>query len=233
VTARAQTHVVGVALMLAVTVASIGVITAGAGVVVDASADAAATDRAGSAFERLADGRPARAVSIPLAGGRLGALDREVRLVGVDGDSRETVEVGGLVYERGDRRVALVAGAVVSGPPGNAVVAAGVRLSSSDDRTVVGVTAVDADSLADGGRSGSGRVRLVTDASHRVVDDDEGVNLAVETATPRALERQFADEGRTTTRRDFDGDGVPSVVVELDGEVELAVTALDVGVDRD
>ncbi|MFC6987904.1 hypothetical protein ACFQJD_19055 [Haloplanus sp. GCM10025708] len=56
-----------------------------------------------------------------------------------------------------------------------------------------------------------------------------GYGLAVETATPGVWERFFEDRGASTSRREFDDDGVVSVVARFPAVDEASVTVHDLG----
>jgi hypothetical protein len=55
--------------------------------------------------------------------------------------------------------------------------------------------------------------------------------IEIETSTPGAWERHLRERGATTTRRDFDGDGVPSVVASFEGERAVHLVVHDVRLD--
>jgi len=229
---RGQAEVVGVALLIGVTVLSLGVLTAGVGVVVEANADAAATARVADGLTDLAGGRPAGEVRLPLGDGRLRVVDRTVRVVnGTDGTVVRSVETRGLVYTSGDRRTSLVAGGIVRGRGENARLTAGPSLTIANGTAVVGVTALG--SVGTDAVDGDGRaaIRLTTDTTRRrAAADREGVVLAIETATPVAWERHLANRGIETDRTDVDGDGVPSVVVDP-GDRRLTLVVVDLGLE--
>ncbi|MFB6104708.1 MAG: hypothetical protein ABEJ57_06450, partial [Halobacteriaceae archaeon] len=82
-TGRAQSSVVGVALLLAVTVTSMAVLTVGVGSVIDGAATGAQLEYVADRFQTLFPGATARdAASGPvrLTGGVLDTVDREVRI---------------------------------------------------------------------------------------------------------------------------------------------------------
>lgn len=222
---RGQTNVVGVAVLLAMTVLSLGVLTAATGTVVEGGIAAADASRVADGFASFEGERVTR---LTYTSGSLSVEPRTVRLlrgratvVAVDGEA--------LVFESGDRRVVRSAGAVVvgSGEAGtlrgySPVVVGANRLQVSistlnvTQRTVV---------------SGAGAKELVaeTNASHEYRSlAPSQYALAVETATPSAWERTFERTGARTSRRDFDDDGVVSVVATFDGElaVDLAIHEL-------
>ena len=211
---RAQSTPVGVAVLLAVTVVSMSVLTVAVGSVVQEGAseaetrDATAaihaaldTDRSGPAERRLA-----------LHEGRLRTVERSVRVLAGTSVAFER-SVGGLVFAAGDRRVRYVAGATVrDGGTGAALVAA-PSLSVRGRTLFVGLPVLDASAVA---VDGPGTVALRTNVTHdRRHLTGGGFAVAIETRTPAVWDRWADDIGATTTRRSFDNDGVPSVVVRF------------------
>lgn len=222
---RAVSSVVGVALLLGVTVVSLGVLTASIGAVVGDGADSVAADRAAADLESALGARGAgvRETEVRFADGRLRPLDRTVRVSAGDGTTA-TVAADGLELTTGGRRVAFVDGGVAVGQPGEARLRGGPSVAVGDDAVLLSVTRVDASDVATVTASGRATVRLRTEVNHTRTDlgdsdgDGDGPHrFAVETATPGAWERAFADRGEVTVlnRRDADGDGVPSVTFEL------------------
>jgi hypothetical protein len=232
--ARAQSTIIGVAVLLALTVVSLTALTVAVGSVVEEGADAAAERRVAASMDAALDserrGRSAR--DLALHGGRLRVVDRSVRFL--DGtDVTLDRPVGGLVYAAGERRVRTVAGTTVRGtgrgarihgdPPGVAV----------RDRTLfVSLPVLGAPSVA---AAGDTTVVLRTNVTHSRLDPPGGVDgVAVETRTPAVWERRFETLGARTARRSFDDDGVPSVVARFPAvrEVHVFVHELRLEVGR-
>lgn len=216
---RGQSHVVGVAVMLGVTVVALGTITAGIGAVFDAHAAAADAERVADDLDAAL--RPVAATgpregSIAFADGTLRTAPRELRVYR-NGSLVREVNVDALVFETEDHRVAAVAGAVVRGRGAGAWLHREPPIVGSPAH---GVLAIGAAMLngADVAVSGSGRTTLRTNVTHarRSLGRGEFV-VELETATPAAFEDFFEAAGATTTRRDRDGDGVQSVVATYPG----------------
>jgi hypothetical protein len=220
VAVRGQSHVVGVALMLGLTVAALGTLTAGVGTVLQSQAAAAdASQVAGdldTALDETAHGYHSGRVHF--SEGSLSTADRSVRVLR-NGSVASEVDAGGLVFESGDRRTAYLAGAVVRGQGGAAWLTEAPSVTSSErnDVVVVGVPRLGADGVGVGGTAGTA-VTLETNVSHSRVDLGRGqFAVAVETATPDPLARHFREANATVSRQDFDDDGTPSVVARYPG----------------
>jgi hypothetical protein len=209
-TGRGQATVVGVALLLVLTAASLAALTAGVGVVVESGAEAAAADRAADALADLDPRTVSARTTVPLGGGRLAVEPRTVRIL--DGSRRVgRYRADAVVYETGDRRVAFLLGTVVRGTGEDAVVQRPPPVTASDDTLVVSLPILDPAGAESA--SGSGAVTLRSDVDHRHRRIGAGdYRVAVETATPAAWEAVFADRGVDAYRSDFDDDGLPSVV---------------------
>lgn len=215
---RAQSHVVGVALLLGVTTLALGGLTATVGSLLDANAATLDAGRVAGDLERAI--QPVSVTGghtgvVSFLDGRLETVDRTVRLVNDSGTVR-AVDAGGVVYRRESARVAVVFGAVVRGQPGQAAVSTEPAVAVGSGSIAVGVPVVGNDWSVGGERVRVGLHSRVTHDRRTLGDDEWGV--AVETATPDAWERYFRDRGASTTRRDFDGDGTPSVVARFPGE---------------
>jgi hypothetical protein len=245
--------VIGVALLLFATVASLIALTAGIGAVVDGGAATATADRVAGGLDRLdpAETTGRDSERLPLGDGQLGLAARDVRVIpaGEVGDASPTVtarvRANALVYRTADgdgdgrgRRVAAVAGAVVRGEPGaGATVVNEPRVAVGPDTVVVGVPVWTAGTgpggtLAAGG--GEGAVTVRVDVTHSRQSFARGrYALAVETATPEPWARLLADRGASVTRADYDGDGVVSVVASFGGPREWVLvrhgTSVEVG----
>jgi len=219
---RAQSHVVGVALLLGITVVALGGLTVAVGALVDAgtaSADAArVADELDAALQPV-ETTGYRAARVHFTGGSLHTVEREVRLL-ENGSVVDTRSVGGLVFESGDRRIAYLAGAVVRGRPGAAWLAADPPVTASERNAVLvaGVPRLGAGHVAVSGEGGTA-VTLATNVSHTRTDLGTGkFAVAIETATPGPFERYFEGQNASVSRVDFDGDGVESVVAEYPGQ---------------
>ncbi|EJN60795.1 DUF7289 family protein [Halogranum rubrum] len=229
-TGRAQSAVVGVALLLGVTMLSLGVLTASIGTVVQSNADAADAGRVATDLDAALD--PVSATGpdsghVSFTDGKLRRVDRSVRLLNDSGVVRNE-SVGGLVYSNEHHRVAFSSGAVVRGTGENARFTADPPLATSENVLLVGVARLNASGpdTVDGTNQ---RVRLETNVSHRRQSlGNDSYRVAVETATPAAWERYFARQNATTTRRDFDGDGVTSVVGQYPGDRTTYLVVHDV-----
>jgi hypothetical protein len=217
---RGQSSVVGVALLLGVTVIALGVLTASVGALVDGHVARSDAQRVAGQLDAAID--PAGttghdAATLEFTDGSLRTETRELRVLR-SGTVVEQVAVDALVYERDERRVAFLAGAVVRGRDDAAWLVADPSVVADDDGDVlvVGAPKLGADPTSVGGSHVS--VRLTVDVTHdRTTLGTDSYAVAIETATPAAFERYFESEGAAVTRRDFDGDGVASVVATYPG----------------
>lgn len=219
-TRRAQSHVVGVALLLAITTISLGVLTAGVGTVVQSNAAAADANRVADTFVGL---QPSKATGserhrLAFSEGSLQVVERTVRVL--DGDGvLASHHADALVFESGDRRVTFLAGAVIRGGTDAAWLTERPPLSTADSLLVFGLPVLNASGTETVSGSGATRLTLETNTSHDRQPLGEGhYRVAVETSTPGAWEAYFATVGAETTRQEFDEDGVPSVVARFPGE---------------
>lgn len=230
---RGQSHVVGVALLLGVTVISISAITASVGVLVDrqvASADATRVADGMDAFEpRETTG--VHRDRLTFADGTLGPADRQLRIL--DGEVIRSVDIGALVFTSGDQRVAFVAGAITRGPPGEAWLHAEPTVTAPANESVLIVGAPTIGSVDSVSGSGGVTATVERNVSHeRSLIGNGSYAVAIETATPGPLARYFSEQGAAVEQRDIDGDGVESVVATFEGrrQTYLVVHDLDVEV---
>ncbi|AZH24527.1 DUF7289 family protein [Haloplanus aerogenes] len=227
---RAQSAPVGVAILLAVTVVSMGALTVAVGSVVEAGATQAETRAAAGSMDAALDpersGRHERRLA--LHEGRLRTVDRSLRVL--DGDAVVFERsVDGLVFTAGQRRVRYVAGATVGATGNGAFLHASPPLSVRDGTLFVGVTALDAPAVA---VDGPGTVTLRTNVTHsRRRLSGQGYAVAVETRTPAVWERWFEDMGATTARQSFDNDDVPSVVARFPDVQDVYVFVHDMNLE--
>ena len=222
---RAQSHVVGVVLLLGITTVALGGLTTVVGEVIDGQTATADERRVANALDsefRPVEQTGPNRVDVQFSEGRLTTVDRELRVLNASGVQR-VVDIDGLVYTSGANRVGLVNGAIVRGKPGRAWPVRGppMTVTRGNDTLVVGAVTL-ADRGVSVGGSGGVTARLRTNVTHdRTALPRADYRVAVETATPDALARQLGGRGLATTERDIDGDGVPSVVASVEGTQEL------------
>lgn len=219
---RAQSHVVGVALMLGIAVVALGGLTVAVGSVVDAQTGSADATRVADGFDNAL--RPTsttgpRAGTVRYAGGQLSTVERDLRIIR-NGSVAVTERIGALVYASDTRRVASLAGAVVRGTPGNAWLRTDPLVTDSERTAVLAVGAPRL-GAGSGSYAGSGPTTLtlrtnVTHTRHTLGTGTYAV--ALETATPEPFARHFREHNASVRTRDFDGDGIHSVVAEFPGQ---------------
>lgn len=219
---RGQSHVVGVALLLGLTVIALGGLTAAVGSVMDSQAASADAARLADEMDRAL--QPVQTTGghtgrLHFSGGHLETVDRELRVLR-NGSVVATRDVGALVFEAEDRRVAFLAGAILRGQAGGAWRDADPPITDSarNDVLVVGAPVLDAGTRAIGGEGGV-TVPLRTNVTHARTDLGRGhFAVAIETRTPGPFERFARSRNATVSTTDFDGDGIPSVVAEYPGQ---------------
>lgn len=205
--------------MLALTVLALGTVTAGVGSLFETHAASADTQRVATQFAETLDSDRTtgpRTGRVSFSDGHLSTEPRELRILDA-GSVVETVDVDALVFERGDSHVEYVAGAIVRNRQQSSWLDRPPAITSSSDPAVlvIGAPRVNA-SHTTVGTSGSTTIR--TNVSHDRTDLGQGTfSVAIETETPDAFDRYFEGENATTTERDFDGDGIDSVVGEYSG----------------
>lgn len=222
--ARAQSNVVGVALLLGVTVMALAALTASVGTVIEGSAASADAQRVATDLDAALE--PVEATGdnrgrVSFTEGELEVVDRELRVLDASGVVR-TLSVDALEFAAGSQRVVYLAGAVIRETGSGAEMSAAPPLTASRGSggvLVVGAPVLNASTTAIAA-TGSTTAVLSTDVSHERTELGNGTyRVAVETRTPGAWTRFFEDRGATVTgRRDFDGDGVRSVVAKFTGE---------------
>lgn len=253
---RGQANVVGIAILLGITVIALGALTASIGTVIDAhaaNADAArVADGIGGALDPVeTTGRNRGRVTF--TDGSLRTVERDLRVLDAGG-VRHVVGVDALVFQSDEHRVAFAAGAIVRGtgrgadllepPPFIASVSGserGRRSGSGSGPTYgsgsEGVLVVGAPRLggqAAVGGSGGVAVMLRTDVRHdRTNLGQARFAVAVETTTPGAWEEFFGRQNATVSRRDFDADGIVSVVGTYPGQRQGYLVVHDMNLEVD
>jgi hypothetical protein len=227
---RAQSTVVGVALLLAITTVSLSLLTASAGTVVERQVATVTADRATEAVTGVLepDGSSGR---VAVGDGRFSERERTLRLVN-DSGVVAAQNVSALVYEQHDRRVTYLGGGVVRGTPDAATFAADPTIQTGDGVLLLAVT--DPEIRRESPRPNATGATTIerTNATHarsRFPAGEYGV--AVETATPGPWDDYFRAQNATVTRQDFDGDGVPSVVAAFPGQRETYLVVHHVRVE--
>ena len=222
---RGQSSIIGVAVLVTVTVLSIAALTAAAGTFVADGAAAANTQRVADGLVDVGEGK--RTTTVAFSQGTLRVEPRTIRVVG-EGQVVAEVDADALVYENRNRRVASLGGVIVDGRPGQAVVRGSLPVVVGEERLLVDIVALNASGTTAVGGSAPGSVTVRTNATHEYRALEPGrYAIAVETATPSAWERAFEAAGLAHERRDFDSDGVPSVVGESPTTLSLDLAVYD------
>lgn len=234
---RAQSNVVGVALLLGITAIAMAALTAGVGTVVESGATGADVTRVTHGLETAF--RPVETTgtsegTVSFSEGSLVTVERELRVLDADGVRFER-RVDGLAYrpEGGPPRVVALGGAVVRDHSGGARFARRppIAVAGSGDAATLVVGVVDVDGDVSVAASGRARVRLRTHVEHDRVRLGHGeFRVAVETATPGPWREFFERRGANVERRDLDDDGVESVVAAF-GDRTAYLAVHDVEVD--
>lgn len=219
---RAQSNVIGVALLLGVVMLSLASLTASVGMVVQSNAATADAARVASDMNRALDPVGATGIHrghISFSEGKLTTANRELRVIDDAGNAR-IVRVQALVFSNGDRRVTYLAGAVVQGTldSGRMYTQPPITSSQRGGVLVVGAPKLNASNgtlASTGGES----ALVCTNVSHdRTTLGNGSYRIAVETKTPDAWRRYFERRNATTRLRDFDNDSIPSVVARYPGK---------------
>ncbi|MCJ0619491.1 type IV pilin [Haloarcula hispanica] len=227
----AQSHVVGVVLLLGLTVVALGGLTAVVGSVVDGHTTTADEARVADTFEttfRPVEQTGHQTARVRFTEGRLTTAGRELRVLNDSGVQR-TVPIDAIVYDSGDSRVRFLGGSVVRGTAGNAWLESDPPVTATRDDTavIVGAPLVNASGGTVSGTGGvSAHIRQnVSHERERLPADNYSV--AIETETPRPFTESFQRVGATTRVRDIDGDGVQSVVATFPGRRTLYLVRHD------
>lgn len=230
---RAQSSIIGVAVLVTVTALSVGALTMAAGTFVEDGVAAANSQRVADDLAGI-DRYGRDTARVAFSRGTLRVESRTARLLR-DGRVVATVDVDALVYESRGRRVAYLGGVTVTARHDRARVHGSLPVVAGDGRLLVDLVALNASGPSAVGGTQPVTVTIRTNATHayRALEDGQYA-VAVETATPRAWGRAFDAAGMEHARRDFDDDGVPSVVASVPGSgtVDLAVHDLRAVVRR-
>lgn len=229
--ADAQSHVVGVVLLLGLTLVALGSLTAVVGNVVDGHTATADETRVANTFEtafRPVEQTGHRTARVRFTDGRLTTVERELRVRNDSGVQR-TVPIDAMVYESDDNRVRFLGGSVVRGTRGNAWLETDppVTATREDSAVIVGAPLINAS-----GGSVSGTGGVTAGIRHNVSHERERLpadnySVAIETETPRPFTAYFQRVGASTRVTDIDGDGTPSVVASFPGQRTLYLVRHD------
>lgn len=215
---RGQSNVVGVAVLIGLTLVSLGTLTAAVGTVVESNAAAANADRVANDLEAAiqpveATGRHTGRLSF--TDGQFRTVDRTVRLH--DGTGWTAYAVDGLEYESGSHRVLAVAGAVVRDYGGGARMYRDPPVAVSDGVALFGIAVLDHDGHQSVTTSEATTLSIATNVTHeRQALGDGEFAIAIETDTPGAWERYFERIGADVERQSFEEDTHDSVVARFD-----------------
>ena len=228
---RAQSEVVGVALLLGIAVLSLGALTLTIGVTLEENAAAADANAVATDLEQGIEPvttTGTRESTLSFTDGTLRTTERTVRVL-EDDEPISTWEVGAIVYETDGHRVISLGGAVVESRGGYSRVHEGPPVAASDGAFLVGVVDLDPVDPVSHGGTGTSTLTLRTTVSHDRTELGDGeYAVAVETTTPDAWDREFERQGASTSVETFEGDEKPSVVGRFEGERTGYVVVHDV-----
>lgn len=224
---RGQSAIIGVALLLGLTIVSVGVLTAGTGILVDEAAQGADAQRVA---DRLATAynpstlEGATTLSLALTGGQLTTEERRITLRR-SGDVVATVDTRALRFARGDHHVSVLGQAIIRGQADRARFVRDPGLvtvfGAEDDRTLsVSITSLSGQ--VDESMSQQTSLRLRLHGSHERRDPGAGrYSISIETATPELWEAYLADIAVSVRIEGADTSQTKVVVAEL-GRVSRA-----------
>lgn len=231
---RAQSNVIGVAILLGVTVVALGALTMSVGTVVDQHAAASDARRVSADLDdalRPVETTGVRRGQVSFTSGELDLVDRQVRVLNHSGNV-STVDANALRFSSGRRGATYLAGAVLVHGDGWSRARTRLPVTADEGVLVVSVPALRGDVALSS--SGGGPYTLHSNVSHERESLGRGsYRVAVETTRPAALRRQFERTNATVGQRDIDEDGVPSIVADFEGvrtayvvvhETEVAVS---------
>lgn len=222
-TDRGQSAVVGVAILIGITMLALGSMAVAVGGVVDDAATTADVERVTADFERAfqpVETTGTHRQRVRFGSGSLSTEHRTVRILN-DTTVLETYDTYAVTYTPGgsgaDNRVAFHAGAILVTHGDHTQVVRPPPIASGPNVLVFGLPV-----LTDTASIGGSRLDLVVETrvthSRRTLGTDTW-RIAVETTTPAAWNRTLTRRGATSTEtRDFDGDGVESVVASFEGQ---------------
>ncbi|WP_435195956.1 DUF7289 family protein [Natronomonas sp. EA1] len=229
---RGQSHVLGVAILLGVSVVAMGSLTAIIGAVVEENAGHADATRVADSLDGAIDPvatTGTRRGQVSFTEGRLHTVERELRVLR-DGRVVETLDANALVFASGRDRAAFAAGAVIRGGPGRADLHTPPPVTVGPETLIVGAPVINGTASVSG--TGGVTVHLTTTVTHERRDLGNGTYaVAIETTTPRPWNETFHAKGATLSTRDFDGDGVDSVVATFDGERRAYLVVHDLALE--
>lgn len=216
---RGQSNVVGVAILLGVTVVALGAVTASVGTLIETNAAAADANRVATDLSSAI--QPVRTTgvrvgSVSFTDGTLQTVDRTIRVLNATGPVFVR-DANALAFESGAYAVTMLGGAVVTGQSGSGRFVRDPAMTAGDGVLVVSVPVLDG-AISAGGENT--RLRLRTRVTHdRLALGTGTYRVAVETTRPDPWERYFERANATfLPPRDFDGDGVASVVARFPGQ---------------
>jgi hypothetical protein len=218
---RAQSHVLGVALMLGLAVVALGALTVGIGNLVDSQAASADAQRMADGLDRAVVGTQRTGYhshELHFSAGQLTTANRTLRVL-EDGAVVTAHAVDTLVFENSEYRVRSLAGAVVrdDGYSATLVTPPPITHSEHNEILVVGVPVLNAERVSIGGTGGITRT-IETNVSHDRSDLGTGeFAVAIETTTPEPFMRYFEQRGLVVEQRTFPGDDNESIVVTFSG----------------
>ncbi|WP_410765561.1 hypothetical protein [Haloferax sp. DFSO60] len=225
---RAQSNIVGVALLLGIGVVAIGLLTASVGGLVNAQLNAADTAATADGFADIRDSVLAGSNTthaIRVTDGDVSRTDRTIRIL-PEGGSNRTYDADGYVVERGSHAVRFVGGAVVRGERDRAYLVTPSPVSLTGDSVFLTLPVANPNTTDGFGLGSTSGIRIETERKVTELPSDT-YRVAIETETPVAWERTFEEQGFEVSRIDLDGDGVPSVVVTLPEDRTLTVARYD------
>ena len=232
---RAQSHVVGVALMLGLAVVALGGLTVGIGNLVDSQAAGADAQRMAGELDQAVEGVERTGYhshDVHFSAGTLQTADRTLRLL-ENGTVIAEHDVDALVFENDGHRVVSLAGAVVRDNGASAWLASPPPITHSEQTEVVavGVPVLNTGRISVSGDGGVTR-NIETNVSHDRRDLGTGeFAVAIETETPEPFERYFEEKDVLVDQREFSGDDRESVVLTFPGTREGYLVVHDLNLE--
>ncbi|MEF8838414.1 MAG: type IV pilin [Haloarculaceae archaeon] len=219
---RAQSHVVGVALLLAASAVALGTLTMGVGELMESRAADADAQRVATGLDEAIRPRQTtgfRSDRIRFTDGRLETVPREVRVYR-NGSTVGTYATMGLRYESSGESVSFVGSGIVRRAGDSSWLVREPAIAGSEARGVllVGLTHLEAEDVAVSA-AGTTSVPILTNVSHAREDLGTGsFEVGIETTAIDAFRRYFEERGIPTVVQDVDGDGVASVRARFPGD---------------